>query len=239
MRKIYFILMTLYLAMFMIVACKIKKQPDKEVCTFGIDSVEYEINRTVSSVARKKPQPVPPINPDNPDLWPVLFVDFDGDTVKGTTWNWTPEIICEPSGLDSTGIRIVMDNVIEDYGPWKVRVTNVQSVFDAAHISKRQKVILTISTPFGLSGGQAMRNSFGSGNPAFVFTALLVTIKKAKEATSHELGHTLGLFHQDKCDSQYGAGMIMGNGYYVDKPWWHDSPCQKDMSVIDKKLVRR
>lgn len=243
----------LLIAVLFIISCKDKKpEPTTpEVCTLGIDSTEYATNlrvfkedSTAESVAArgkpiKPPKPVPPINPDNPDQWPVIYVDTDGDTVRGTMWNYQNEIICAPASLDSTGIRLVMENVIEDFAPWQVRVTNVEAVFLAAPITKRQKIILTASTPFGLSAGQAMLNSFGSGDPAFVFTVCNVTIKKNKEATSHETGHTLGLRHQDKCDGSYAMGIIMGNGYYVDKPWWHDSPCQKDMIVIDKKLVRK
>lgn len=239
-----YILIILIAAM---VACKSTKDPvlTVEICTFGIDESQLKIDsaRGQDSIAEMvalskkppKPDPVPPINPDNPTNRPVFYIDFDGDSVSGLWGNFT----CLPAGLDPTGMRLVVENVIEDFAPWYVTTTTSEAVFNATPVSRRHKLIVTASNPLGVTTGQSFLNSFGTGNPSFVFTTYTVTRKKAKEVASHELGHSLGLRHQDKCDGTYAMGFIMGNGFYVDKPWWRDSPCQKDMITIDKKLQRK
>lgn len=256
MKKILLIL-TITAALF---SCKNKKQPDppgsegdnvRTICTLGMDTLQYREDSTTAAASRRPPKKdtVPIINPDNPTALPVIYLDFDGDTVKNTSWNYQNEIICAPASLDSTGVRLVTENVIEDFSPWHVTVTTSEAVFNATPVNKRQKIILTASAPFGLSGGQSILNSFGTGNPSFVFTALLITIKKSKEATSHELGHCFGLYHQSDCSNgvvinQYRAGVIMGNGYYVDKPAWvsgTNAQCrnQNDLAQIDRWLKRK
>lgn len=233
-------------------ACKSTKDPvlTVEVCTFGIDTTQLKIDSTkgadsmtaridsLTTLAKgkpPKPDPVPPINPDNPANRPVFYIDFDGGSVSGLWGNFT----CLPAGLDSVGMRLVVENVIEDFAPWFVTVTTSEAVFNAAPVSKRHKLIVTASTPLGVTTGQSFLNSFGTGNPSFVFTTYTVTRKKAKEVASHELGHSLGLRHQDNCDGTYANGKIMGNGFYVEFPVWTKTPCQDDMRVIDKKLQRR
>lgn len=230
-------------------SCVAPKRMVKQVCNLGIDTVEVEM------AGRKPPKndttTNPIINPDNPESWPVAYIDFDGDTVVNTRWNYNGlPIICLPAGLDSTGRRLVVENVEEDFARfWYIRVTTSDSLFKATPVNKRQKIIVTSSTPLGVSSGQAMLNSFGTGDPAFVQTTYTVTIKKAKEATSHELGHCFGLYHQSEWSgsvkiAEYLMGVIMGNGYYVPFPGWivgtnSIGRRQDDMAVIDKKLVRR
>jgi len=119
-------------------------------------------------------------------------------------------------------------------------------------------VIVTITSDwYGVAGGVAFVGSFtwGDDTPCFVFSALHnYKVKNIAEATSHEAGHTLGLYHQSKFDAtcnkltDYDAGQgngeigwapIMGVGYYQNFTTWQNGPntfgcnnMQNDLQII-------
>jgi hypothetical protein len=193
-----------------------------------------------------------------PTATAVLFLDFDGHTVSGTSWNTSGPIICAASGLDNTQITTVFNRVAEDYRPFNLNVTTDSSKYLAAPVDKRMRVILTPTYQwYGSAGGVAFVNSFiwGDDTPCFVFTGLLnYNVKNIAEATAHESGHTLGLFHQASYNSscvkttdynpgtgtgEIGWAPIMGVGYYQNFTLWNNGPnsfgCtnyQSDLSVI-------
>lgn len=188
----------------------------------------------------------------------VLFLDFDGHTVYGTAWNYNGPIACAPAALDSAKITQVFNRVAEDYRPFNINITTDSTVFLAAPIDQRMRVILTVSSDwYGSAGGVAFVNSFTSGDdtPCFIFTALLNNnVKYIAEAASHEAGHTLGLFHQSNYDAncnkltdyyqgtgtgEIGWAPIMGVGYYRNLTLWNSGPTpygcesiQNDLEVI-------
>lgn len=188
----------------------------------------------------------------------VIFLDFDGQIVEGTSWNGSGPLICGGSNLTTTQITEIFNRVAEDYRPFTVNVTTDSSVYQAAASTKRTRVILTTSSSwYGAAGGVAYINSFswGDNTPCFVFTALLgYNTKYISEAASHEAGHTLGLRHQSSYDavcnktSEYNAGNgsgeigwapIMGVGYYRNMTLWNYGAnpygCtiyQDDLSII-------
>jgi len=193
-----------------------------------------------------------------PATIPTIYLDFDGQTVTGTTWNiLAPVITCEPTTLSTSQITEIFNRIAEDYRPFKVNVTTDASKFNAAPVGKRTRVILTISNSWygNGAGGVSIINSFstGSDNPCFVFTALLNNVVKTiAEAASHEVGHTLGLYHQAKYDascnyvSDYNAGTgtgeigwapIMGVGYYQNFTLWNNGPnpygCTQTQNDLD------
>ncbi|MBM3432559.1 MAG: hypothetical protein FJX92_06115 [Bacteroidetes bacterium] len=155
-----------------------------------------------------------------PSASAVIFLDFDGHTVDGTGWNYNGPIYCAPSGLDNTKITTIFNRVAEDYRPFNVNVTTDSTKFLAAPLNKRMRVILTITSSwYGNSGGVAFVGSFkwGDDTPCFVFSALLGYNEKfVAEATTHEAGHTLGLYHQAAYDnncsktSEYNGGTGTG-----------------------------
>ncbi len=193
-----------------------------------------------------------------PSASAVVFLDFDGQTVANTSWNIGPPIVCGPSGLNNTQITTVFNRVAEDYRPFNVNVTTDSTKYFAAPANRRMRVILTITSDwYGSAGGVAFIGSFtwGDNTPCFVFTALLnYNVKNISEATSHETGHTLGLYHQSTYDNNcvkisdynYGQGTgeigwapIMGVGYYQNFTLWNNGPnsygctsIQSDLSVI-------
>lgn len=193
-----------------------------------------------------------------PSAEAVIFLDFDGHTVNGTSWNYNGPIVCGTAGLDNSKIIEIYSRVAEDYRPFNLNITTDSSKFLAAPSNRRMRVILTVSSSwYGTSGGVAFINSFswGDDNPCFVFSALLnYNVKNIAEAASHEAGHTLGLYHQSSYDanctklSDYYAGQgsgeigwapIMGVGYYRNFTLWNNGPnsygcnsLQNDLDII-------
>ncbi|MER3497328.1 MAG: hypothetical protein C4308_01170 [Chitinophagaceae bacterium] len=199
-----------------------------------------------------------PVYSSYPSAAPVIFLDFDGHTVSGTSWNTSGPIYCGASGLNSTQITEVFNRVAEDYRPFTVNITTDSTKYLAAPVNKRMRVIITVTSNwYGSAGGTAFMGSFtwGDNTPCFVFSALLnYNVKNIAEASSHEAGHTLGLRHQSTYDAncvktaEYNGGQgsgeigwapIMGVGYYKNMTLWHNGPnniscnnIQSDLSII-------
>jgi hypothetical protein len=200
---------------------------------------------------------VPKLN-SYPSASAVLFLDCDGHTVQGTSWNVSGPIYCGATSLTNEQITTVFNRVAEDYRPFNINVTTDSTKFLAAPLNMRMRVILTVTSSwYGSAGGVAFLGSFtwGDDTPCFVFTQLLNNnVKNISEATSHELGHTLGLYHQSTYDANcvkisdynYGQGTgeigwapIMGVGYYQNFTLWNSGPnslgcnsIQSDLTVV-------
>lgn len=200
-----------------------------------------------------------PILNSYPSANAVIYLDFDGHNVVGTSWNaFGFPIACGSAGLDAAQITEIFNRVAEDYRPFNINITTDSTKFLAAPLKKRTRVILTVSSSwYGSAGGVAFTGSFtwGDDTPCFVFSELLgYNVKRVAEAASHEAGHTLGLYHQAKYDatctklSDYDPGQgageigwapIMGVGYYQNFTLWHNGPnsygcnnLQNDLSII-------
>lgn len=194
-----------------------------------------------------------------PSASAVILLDFDGHLVSGTAWNSSGNLNCNGSGLNNDQLTEVFNRVAEDFRPFNVNVTTVETKYNQAPVNKRMRVIITTSHEwYGTNaGGVAYLNSFtwGDDTPCFVFSALHnYNIKNISEASSHEAGHTLGLRHQSNYDASctkisdyhWGVGSgeigwapIMGAGYSRNMTLWHNGPnslgCtnyQTDLSVI-------
>lgn len=199
-----------------------------------------------------------PILNSLPGASQTIFLDFDGQTVDNTAWNYDGPIFCNPSGLTSAQITEVFNRVAEDYRPFTVNITTDSTKYFAAPLTTRMRVIVTVSSAwYGAAGGVSFVGSFtwGDDTPCFVFSQQLgFSVKFISEATSHEAGHTLGLYHQATYDANcvktsdynYGTGTgeiswapIMGVGYYKNLTIWHSGPnpygcnnIQNDITVI-------
>ncbi|MBL7742221.1 MAG: zinc-dependent metalloprotease [Chitinophagaceae bacterium] len=199
-----------------------------------------------------------PLLSSHPSATAVMFLDFDGHNVAGTSWNYNGPIACGASGLDNSQIIEVFNRVSEDYRPFNINITTDSTKFLAAPVNQRMRVILTVTSSwYGAAGGVAFVGSFtwGDDNPCFVFSALLnYNVKNISEAASHEAGHTLGLYHQSSYDAncnkltdynpgtgsgEIGWAPIMGVGYYRNMTLWNNGPnpygCssfQSDLDVI-------
>src|SRR5690348_12150727 len=130
----------------------------------------------------------------------TAYLDFDGQVVRGTAWNWDDAINARPAPLTTAIITEVFNRVAEDFRIFNINITTDSAVFKKAPPSKRVRVIVTPTSEwYGNSAGVSFVNSFtwGDDTPAWVFTKLLEDkAKYIAEAVSHEIGHTLGLQHQ-------------------------------------------
>ena len=189
----------------------------------------------------------------------VIFLDFNGHTTTGTSWNnayaagapiVTPAFDTDGnpaafSDAERTVIQDIWRRVAEDYAAWDVDVTTEDpgveklrrtASSDAAHGVRC--VIGGSSTQWlgASAGGVAYVGSFGgvvaatttvNDVPAFVFPQQLSNSGRyIAEATSHEVGHTLGLYHSGQTTGvEYYTGHgdwapIMGVGYYKNVVQW-------------------
>lgn len=190
----------------------------------------------------------------------TIFLDFDGHYVSSSVWNSGLPLSCAPSGMTDLQITEVFNRVAEDYRPFVINITTDSTVFLAAPLTSRMRVIITPTSAWcpGV-GGIAYIGSFtwGDDTPAFVFCDRLGpnSPKMVAESCSHESGHTVGLSHQSKygadCvtplevySSGFGSGEvgwapIMGNSYYKNMSNWNNGPTpygctstQDNLSII-------
>lgn len=199
-----------------------------------------------------------PIHNSHPTASATIYLDFDGQLVQNTSWNWSGPLNLGHSNLSAAQMSEVYNRVAEDYRPFNINVTTDSTKYWSAPLTQRTRVILTTNSSwYGSAGGVAYVNSFtwGDNTPAFVFTALLgLNAKYIAEAASHEAGHTLGLRHQSAYDlycnktAEYHAGTgagqiawapIMGVGYYRNFTLWNNganpygcTSYQDDLSII-------
>jgi hypothetical protein len=169
----------------------------------------------------------------------VIFLDFDGHNVNTPYYNNGVPFYATPSGLSSVEINNIVDSVRKDYEQFTpIAITTDSNVYNAASLVRRQRVIITqYNEWYGSAGGVAYIESikWGLDVPCFIFSkALSYNQKRIFESISHEAGHTLGLYHQSRCDgttfiSEYNPGSgtgstsrapIMGNSNARIGYWW-------------------
>lgn len=167
----------------------------------------------------------------------VIVLDFDGHTTVGSPWNTFKGMPSIPSpamdfdgdpltfsSSELAGILAIWRAVAEDYAAFDVDVTT-QDPGDAALAGRGVRAVIGGSSAdwYGTpSGGVSYVGVFASSTPTpcFVFAKDLNNVKFIWEATSHELGHTLGLTHDGVVDgTAYYSGHgdwapIMGVSYY-------------------------
>jgi hypothetical protein len=199
-----------------------------------------------------------PIYNSYPSASATIYLDFDGQHVEGTSWNYNGALNLGPANLTNSQITEIFNRISEDYRPFNINITTDSTKYWSAPANQRMRVIFTITSDwYGAAGGVSYVNSFtwGDNTPCFVFTALLnYTTKYIAEAGAHEIGHTLGLNHQSSYDTnctklnEYNSGQgsgeigwapIMGVGYYRNFTLWHNgsnpwgcSNYQDDLGII-------
>jgi hypothetical protein len=210
----------------------------------------------------------------NPSASKVIYLDFNGHTTTGTQWNsqYGQSTITSPGySLDGSAsfsdqelinIQRIFYSIAEDFRPFAVNVTTEEPPLadlrkDSSGSDTRwgiRAVIGGTETDVlgdGNAGGRAYTGSFtwNSDTPAFVFSRSLTNgdVQSVAAATSHEVGHTLGLDHDGQGDSEYYAGHgtgatswgpLMGNPYGRSVSQWSKgsytgaTTTQDDLAII-------
>src|SRR6185503_6068267 len=159
----------------------------------------------------------------------VLFLNFAGENVSGTSWNSPGQSVINAvafstdndyatfSDSEQLAIKQVWQRVAEDYAPFDIDVTTERpATFGTrtAHaLITRNTDANSIANPSSGAGGVGYVNVFGtfdyaSLRPVWVYhNNLGNTESYIAEAASHEIGHNLGLSHDGKTDgtSYYGG----------------------------------
>ena len=174
----------------------------------------------------------------------TIYLDFDGHTTSGTAWNNGGTIVTPAYSVDGSSafsdtellnIQNIWARVTESFSPFDVNVTTEEPVLDDLRKvgagDQRWGIRVVIGPDAGGlgGGGVAYLGSFNrsSDTPCFVFSERLGSASSIAYATSHEVGHSLGLRHdavlpaQPDSNSYYsghGTGAtswapIMGAGY--------------------------
>jgi hypothetical protein len=196
-----------------------------------------------------------------PSAKATIFFDFDGQTVSGTSWNGGSTFYCAPAVLTDEQITEIFNRVSEDYRPFNINITTDSTIFLAAPLAQRIRIIVTPTSDWypGV-GGVSFTGSFvwGDDTPGFVFTNRLGNAPKLiAECCTHESGHTVGLSHQAKYNetcglvSTYNEGTglgetswapVMGNSYYRNLSGWNNGPTpygctsdQDNLSIITSR----
>lgn len=186
---------------------------------------------------------------NEPNTISVILLDFDGYYLNSSMWyNGTP-YQCQPSGLYPDQIQTILDSVKKDYAKYNVTVTTDENIYLQASIAKRMRVVITTSSEIypGVAGIAYVGSMFwGDNTPCFVFSnTMSYNALRIRIATSHESGHTIGLYHQSQydlncnllytykpCDYTTNTGPIMGSVSSTCLPLWWLGPTPNGCTYI-------
>jgi hypothetical protein len=144
-----------------------------------------------------------------------IYLDFDGETVVGTTWNTVNNnglpIVVTPEGYNQLAIERIVNIVAEDFRGFDVTVTSDRTVYESYAPGTRHMNIITpdqawIEDDIGFAiGGVALLSSFFDEEPSWTFNS---GVSAASMTVSHEVGHTLNLTHDgtNVGEDEYYAG---------------------------------
>ena len=210
-----------------------------------------------------------------------IYLDFTGHTTTGTQWNNPPPsglgkttFTTPPFSLDANtaafsaaehaAIQYVWRSIAEDFAQFDVDVTTEDPGLEGLKRASTGDVNYGMRLVFGPdqnatgSGGQAYVGSFSgirtsaqSDVPCFVYAGKGAGSKFMAEAGAHEIGHTVGLYHDGTPALGYYGGHgtgatswapIMGVGYSRDIVQWSKGEyadannTQDDVTVIGTYL---
>ena len=170
----------------------------------------------------------PPARSSKPGSANVIYLDFNGHNVTGTSWNSSRTTFqCVPFDLDGDAATFndyeqsqiieVWERVAEDFKAFDINVTTVEPGSFGPKIARalitKNKDATGASNPSPTAGGVAYKNVFGlnsfhtSYSPAFAyFNNVGSTARNIAEVVSHEVGLNLGLSHDGTSSAEYYSG---------------------------------
>ncbi|WP_220498365.1 Calx-beta domain-containing protein [Rhodopirellula sp. JC639] len=171
----------------------------------------------------------------NPGAAHTIFLDFDGHTTSGTSWNSfnggadivTPAFSFSGDAsfedTELSRIHAIWQRVAEDFLPFDVDVTTEEPSIDRLIRSGSgdsawgvRVVVGGNGSWYGNAGGVAYLGSFNwnSDTPVFAFEDALGNgnEKYTAEAITHEAGHALGLNHDGRTSPSEGYYQGHGSG---------------------------
>ncbi|MFM8459452.1 MAG: zinc-dependent metalloprotease family protein, partial [Chthoniobacterales bacterium] len=196
-----------------------------------------EQKTAMSSPAFIEPGQVPQLS-SRPGATAVIYLDFDGETVSGSAWNGGQTIVAPAARMNASQIEETWRRIVRDFETCDVNVTTVRATYDAAPMARKTQCVVTSNDAAAPgAGGVAYVGVFDDSRAAYKVCWVFIDndAKSCAEATSHEIGHTLGLAHDGRIASdtaareeyygghgtgQTGWAPIMGVGYYQPLTQW-------------------
>jgi hypothetical protein len=208
----------------------VKVPVDEVICRALPRRVDTEENPEEAPQTHPTTYPIPPSEngiiqlQSLPGATAVVYLDFDGEAETFPSWGYINAL---PSGSSNAQIYEVWKGVAEDYQPFNINITTVRAVYNAAPEGSRMHAILTPTNDAAPgAGGVAYVGSFNQTGHR-VCWVFYTSGKSAVEVASHEVGHTVGLYHDGRISplEGYYAGHngwapIMGVGYYQTLSQW-------------------
>lgn len=161
----------------------------------------------------------------NPTANHTIYLDFDGHFMASSTWENGGALQLQPfySDLNALAVRqeiqAIWQRMAEDFAPFNVNVTTQEpGVDDLRKLSgsdSRWGIRMAFTYNTNLVTGAAIRNAGGGGTAyigSFNWSTDEVALGfnrgeyAAAETGSHEVGHTLSLYHDGGSGSAYYGG---------------------------------
>ena len=230
----------------------------KPACDVGVVCAELPPEETLgldatSQLASSTPLLDPSLTfrlHSNPTASKIIYLDFDGHTTSGTSWNtstmgssfYSPAFDTDGNATNFStselaSIQQIWQRVVSNFSPFDVDVTTQAPPDDWLYKSSSTdanygiRAVVTSYGPYSSSaGGIAYINSFSSNvdTPVYVYNR---SVNGAAEGISHEVGHSLGLAHDGTASYEYYSGHgsgetgwapIMGFSYNRNVTSWDD-----------------
>lgn len=140
----------------------------------------------------------------------LIMVDMDGyELPSGTVWNRGNSYSAKPVGWSDDKLKLIWSVIADDFAPFDVNVTTKESLWSNYSKRNRQRIVINRGRSFSGSGdGVAQIGSFGSSRDhvCWMWMNDNYTTISVGSISSHEVGHTLGLFHQGGTSGPYYLG---------------------------------